>query len=166
MRYKVLDTFATPLHRFAAGMEVEDHEIDGDVSAKRWVELKKLEAMTVKPLAPDLASDQATLKAAWERRGEPWVEGDPIFISDHALYGTIKSDPEAAVVDVLVFSEDFTRRYPQSAVDALLRSAAGEFTEERATKTAQAAVVAAARERAAVAPPPVVVTEPERVPSA
>lgn len=152
MRYKVLDTFATPLHRFVPGMELEDFEIDGDIPPKRWVELKKLAAMQVKPPAPDLASDQATLKAAFDAASE-LSEGGPILIADHVLYGTLKSDPEEGpTIDVLVFGEDFTRRYPRAALDVPLRSVAGEFTEERASKTAQAAVVSAARERAAEMP--------------
>jgi len=147
MRYKVLDTFATPLHRFVPDMELEDFEIDGDVSVKRWVELGKLAELKVKPAKPDLASDQATMRAAFDAASE-LSEGGPIMIGDHVLYGTLKSAPDDPTVDVLVFSEDFVRRYPKSALDVQARSVSGDFTEERATKAAQAAVVSAARQRA------------------
>lgn len=44
MRYTVIEAFATPLHRFHAGMEIDDVEIDGPLSALDWVELGKLDS--------------------------------------------------------------------------------------------------------------------------
>jgi hypothetical protein len=42
MRYTVIETFATPRHRFRAGHGISDSWIDGPVSIARWVELGKI----------------------------------------------------------------------------------------------------------------------------
>ena len=54
MRYRVIEPFTTPLHRFAIDAEVDGSEIDGPVPIERWVELGKLEEV------PEVAPEAAT----------------------------------------------------------------------------------------------------------
>lgn len=52
MRYRVIQEFATPLHRFPAGTEIDAAEIDGPVPVERWVELGKLTPLEISPSQP------------------------------------------------------------------------------------------------------------------
>lgn len=45
MRYRVIETVTTPLHRFEAGIEVDEVEIHGPLPVSRWVEMGRLEAV-------------------------------------------------------------------------------------------------------------------------
>ena len=37
MRYTVREEFVTPLHRFPAGAEIDENEVDGPLSVEEWV---------------------------------------------------------------------------------------------------------------------------------
>jgi hypothetical protein len=70
MRYTVIETFATPRHRFRAGHGISDSWIDGPVSIARWVELGKIAP------AEDAVAALA-LPAAEEHAAEPAPADDP-----------------------------------------------------------------------------------------
>lgn len=69
MRYTVIETFATPRHRFVAGHGISDSWIDGPVSVARWVELGKI------ALAEDAAAP--AMPPAEEPAADPGHADDP-----------------------------------------------------------------------------------------
>lgn len=45
-RYTVTQNFCGLTRRFSAGMEIDDSEIDGEITPERWVELERLKPVS------------------------------------------------------------------------------------------------------------------------
>lgn len=73
MRYTVVESFATPLRRFPAGIEVDAADIDGPVPVERWVEMGRLKpveepAVTSAPADKEPAAVDAASEPVEPRR--------------------------------------------------------------------------------------------------
>jgi len=90
MRYAVLQAFKTPLRRFHPGMEIDDSEIDGVLTADHWLSLGFLGAGPVDEVAA--AAEKEVLIQEAEAIG---LTIDPDIWSAEAMQAAIDAEVAA-----------------------------------------------------------------------